>query len=104
MFDELVPPELREHLACALGVRRMVEGMMAWVRSVAIVPPEFDAVVAAELARMDRAARCLVDRYKRGEITLPEFESALEVEFDWNRDPTPEMEALMARGPFPRRL
>jgi hypothetical protein len=98
-----VPPDLRAHLSGAFAVRRNLERSLACARAAAAVPPEFDTLMKAEFARMERAARRLVNGYRRGEITLGEFESHLEVEFDGSRDPPPEVEALLVRGPFPRR-
>jgi hypothetical protein len=82
----------------------MFQCAFAWIRTAAIVPEEFDVLMEAEFTRLERAAWSLVGRYKRGEITLPEFETELEAEFDWNGEPPPEIAALMARGPFPRRV
>jgi hypothetical protein len=97
MFDERVPPELRELLSEALAGRQSLEGLLAWTGAFFELPPEFDEVMRAELGRMEKNAWGLVERYRSGELTLGDFETKLWAEFSSDRPPSPELEAWLAR-------
>lgn len=98
MFDERVPREIRESLGDALAGRRWLERALVWIGAYSGASTEWDEIVRAELDRMEAAAWRLVERYRCGELTLDDFETRLEAEFAWNRPPSPELEAWLARN------
>jgi len=101
VFDERVPSELRVLLMGAFAAHRRLATALAWVAATAAAPAEFDAVVQAQLRRMEANAWALVARYRRGELSREQVEAELEADFDWDRRPSPEREALLAGAALP---
>lgn len=97
MFDERVPREIRELLSEAFAGRQWLERVLAWTSAVCEFPPDFDTNMHAELDRMEASAWGLVERYRRGELTLGDFETRLRAEFASDRPLSPELEAFLAR-------
>jgi hypothetical protein len=97
MFDERVPSELRALLSEAFDGRRWLECVLAWTGALCDLPPEFDEVMRAELGRIEANAWRLVERYRRGELALGDFETRLRAAFASDRPPSPELEAWLAR-------
>jgi hypothetical protein len=98
MFDERIPSELRLLLMGAFAAHRRLATALSWISAAAAVPEEFDVVVRAQLQRMEENTWALVARYRQGELTREEVESKLEADFDWDRTPSPELEALLAKA------
>ena len=101
MFDERVPSELRVLLMGAFAAHRRLATALAWVGALSAAPTQFDLVVRAEVARIAASAWVLVERYRRGELTVTEVEVRLEADFAWDRQPSPELEAFLARAALP---
>ena len=101
MFDERVPSELRVLLMGAFAAHRRLATALAWVGALSAAPTRFDLVVRAEVARIAASAWVLVERYRRGELTVTEVEVRLEADFAWDRQPSPELEAFLGRAALP---
>ena len=97
MFDERVPSELRVLLMGAFAAHRRLATALSWIAATAAAPVEFEAVVHAQLQRMEENAWALVARYRRGEVSHEQVEAELEADFDWDRTRSPELEKLLAK-------
>jgi hypothetical protein len=90
MFDDLVPLELRDALMAGFAACSGLRHVVAWTCMPAL-PPEVDAYLQAELARIERVAWEIVDRYRRGDLSLDEAVARLEHEFDLDRLEPPRL-------------
>lgn len=98
MFEELVPPEIREALSSSFEARSLLHRMIAWSATMAHLPSRFDEYMGEQLARMERAAWKIVGEYRRGELSLAEAIARLDFESDLERLDPPDIDLIQPRS------
>ena len=98
MFEELVPPEIREALSSSFEARSLLHRMITWSATMAHLPSRFDQYMGEQLARMERAAWEIVGQYRRGELSLAEAIARLDFESDLERLDPPDIDLIQPRS------
>ncbi len=101
MFEEMVPPELRDALTYCDGQLSSVERVVAWALTMARVPKEFEAYIDDHIARMRTISREVLEQYRRGQIPLDVALRRLEVECDVDQLEPPSADQIRRRSSAP---